>query len=680
MNFLHPNILWFLSLLALPIIIHLFHFRRHKKLYFSSLKFIQSFQEEKKAIKKVKDLLILLFRILAVLFLVLAFAQPYTGTISNSAATSDSLIFLYIDNSNSMSAKGMSGELLSQAKSNAKEIVSQYPASQKFIIASNELNGIQEHTLNQQDALFEIDQINYTPVQRNLNTVINWQREVSSKEKKNNHKLQKINYIILSDFQKDFFHLENIKNDDDGIYNMIQFQPQKISNCYVDSIWFESPVHRINEENELFFRIVNKGNEEIINLEVSIESNDLKKDLFVDIPGKKSSKHSVQLKNTKKGPVFGKIEIRDQMMYWDDIFYFSYTIEPSNEILLIQGEEPEKHVLNALETEPFLKIVEINQKAVNRNLFKNKNLIVLNGITDISSGLTADLVSFSKMGGAIFFIPGENIKTGQINLLLEQLGLPIIMGKRTTDLNTSKVAFDDPFFKSIFEQNDESLNLPYYHQKYSCDYRSNTAIPLMFLRDGSPVFFKSMKQAFAFYSDLSSKSTDLVNKSIFPVICIRITELSKRQSPLYHFIGQNELIAINNTSKSESPIKIKNESSEFIPKILQNGSYQFIDLSGPEAVERLKDGNYSVLLNEFIIPLSLNIDRKESSVNYIEIENIKKSMQAKNIKNVEVDDFSKNMDLSKINLNLPKEYWRICIFIVLTCILSEILISKFWKN
>ena len=276
MNFLHPNILWFLSLLALPIIIHLFHFRRHKKLYFSSLKFIQSFQQEKKAIKKAKDLLILLFRILAILFLVLAFAQPYTGTISDSEAASDSLISLYIDNSNSMSAKGINGELLSQAKSNAKEIISQFPANQKFIIASNELNGIQERTLNQQDALFEIDQINYTPIQRNLNTVMNWQREVSIKEKKNNHKLNKINYIVLSDFQKDFFRLENIKKDDEGHYNMIQFQPQNKSNCFVDSVWFESPVHRINEENELFFRIVNKGNEEIINLELSIESNDLK--------------------------------------------------------------------------------------------------------------------------------------------------------------------------------------------------------------------------------------------------------------------------------------------------------------------------------------------------------------------------------------------------------------------
>ena len=41
------------------------------------------------------------------------------------------------------------------------------------------------------------------------------------------------------------------------------------------------------------------------------------------------------------------IEIRDQMMYWDDLFYFSYNIEPSNNILIINGDDHEEYVANA---------------------------------------------------------------------------------------------------------------------------------------------------------------------------------------------------------------------------------------------------------------------------------------------------------------------------------------------
>ena len=680
MNFLYPNILWFLSLLALPIIIHLFHFRRHKKLYFSSLKFIQSFQQEKKSIKKVKDLILLLFRILAILFLVLAFAQPQTGATGNSKMENESLISIYIDNSNSMSARGINGELLSQAKSNAKKIVSQFPLNQKFIIATNELNGIQERLLDRKEAQFEIDQIKYSPVQRNTGTIMNWQREVYEKEKKSKKTLNNINYILLSDFQSDFFKLDNVQKDQSAKYNFIQLKPQKKSNCYIDSIWFESPVHRINEENELFFRVVNKGKENILNLEVSIKTNDLKKDLFVDLPGNKSSIHSIQIANKKQGAVYGKIEIRDQTIYWDDVFYFSYNVEPANQILIIQGDDPKKHIVSALSTEPFLKITEIDQNAVNRNVFKNKNLVVLNGMTDISSGLTADLVAFSEMGGNLFFVPGETINTDKVNLLLEKLDLPLIIKSSNIKLKANKIALKDPFFKSVFEESNESLNLPFYNRIYESNYKNNTSIPLMFLRNGDPVFFKSLKGSYALYSDLALSSSDLVNKSIFPVICIRIAELAKRNTSLYHFIGQNDLIPLSSSSKSERPIKIKNESSEFIPKIIQRGSYKFIDLSGPEAIERLQDGNYSVLRENFIAPLSLNINRKESSVNYVKIKDIKKTIQSKNIKNIEVNDFSQSFDVSKINLSLPEEYWRICIFFTLICIVSEILISKFWKT
>ena len=137
---------------------------------------------------------------------------------------------------------------------------------------------------------------------------------------------------------------------------------------------------------------------------------------------------------------------------------------------------------------------------------------------------------------------------------------------------------------------------------------------------------------------------------------------------------------MTNQYKAETPIKIKNENTEFIPKIIQNGSYKFIDLSGPEAIEKLKDGNYSIVTDIVIGSLSLNIDRKESSIDYMTIESIKESLKSRSIKNIEVEKFSKNFDISKIKLDLPQEYWRICIFIVIICIISEILISKFWKN
>ena len=140
------------------------------------------------------------------------------------------------------------------------------------------------------------------------------------------------------------------------------------------------------------------------------------------------------------------------------------------------------------------------------------------------------------------------------------------------------------------------------------------------------------------------------------------------------------MIPVSGSYKAEIPIKIKNKRTEFIPKVIQNGSYKFIDLSGPEAIEKLKEGNYSIFTDQPIGSLSLNTDRKESSVDYMSSKSIKTALQQKGIRNINVEKFSKDFDVTKINLNQPREYWRICIFIVLMCVISEILISKFWKN
>ncbi len=641
---------------------------------------MQSLEKEKRSIKKLRDIVLLCCRMLAILFLVLAFAQPYTGNLSNAKGGNDTLVFLYIDNSNSMSARGSAGELLSTSKENAKKLVASFPAGQKFIVSTNELSGIQEKVLSQKEALFEIDKIDYSPIQRNLNTVMNWQKEVSDKEAQNNQKLKKFNYMLLSDFQKDFFTLDNVNEDKNSLYNIIQFTPQNKSNCFVDSVWFESPVHRIKEDNELQFRIVNLGNEDLVNLEVHIQASDYTKDLFIDVPKGKKVTSSVPIRNEKEGPVFGKIEIRDLMMYWDDVFYFSYKVEPSSDILIINGSDQKEQLVKAYETEAFFNIEAVDQNAVNRNLFKNKNLVVLNGITDISTGLSADISSFCEMGGSMFLVPGKNVNSGNINLLLSKMELPMIQGERTVNLKVNRVATKDPFFSNIFEKTDESLNLPYFTKIHAPASPTASSVPLLFLRDETPVLYRSFNNSYALYSDLSLESSDLIHNTLFPVVCIRIAEMAKRTTSLYSDIGQNQLIPLETKYNSEQAVKLKNSKTDFIPKIVQNGSYKFIDLSGPEVTERLREGNYRIVADEVIGHLSLNVNRKESSVELMKTKTMVEEFKRKNITNVQANQFSTSFDVTKINLNLPTEYWRICIFIAIMCVVAEILISRLWKN
>src|SRR5690606_31598102 len=123
MQLLYPGFLYALLVLAIPVLIHLFHFRRFKKVYFSNVQFLKSIQQQQASGKLLKHRLILLSRLAALLFLVLAFARPYIPLTKNQNLQHLTRVSIFIDNSYSMQLQNAKGILLDEARRKAKEIV-----------------------------------------------------------------------------------------------------------------------------------------------------------------------------------------------------------------------------------------------------------------------------------------------------------------------------------------------------------------------------------------------------------------------------------------------------------------------------------------------------------------------------------------------------------------------------
>ena len=125
MQFVNPVFLWGLLFLAVPIIIHLFQFRRFKKIYFSNTSFLQEIKETSQQSRRLKHLLVLLMRLIAVAFLVMAFAQPVIPT-GDKMVTGNRAVSVFIDNSFSMSSMGRDINLLDNARITARDIIQSY--------------------------------------------------------------------------------------------------------------------------------------------------------------------------------------------------------------------------------------------------------------------------------------------------------------------------------------------------------------------------------------------------------------------------------------------------------------------------------------------------------------------------------------------------------------------------
>jgi hypothetical protein len=134
-SFLNPLLLWGLSLIAVPIIIHFFITRRKIVLDWAAYEFVRRALIKKKNRVEKENLLQLLFRILAVAFLALALSRPLFGP-----GRSAEHALLLLDSSYSMQALEDGVPRFDKAKKLAKAWIAEAPLGSTFAVGRVDAN------------------------------------------------------------------------------------------------------------------------------------------------------------------------------------------------------------------------------------------------------------------------------------------------------------------------------------------------------------------------------------------------------------------------------------------------------------------------------------------------------------------------------------------------------------
>ena len=198
-----PLFLIGLVAVAIPVIVHLFNFRRYKKVYFSNVERLEQLQSETRRQSTLRQLLIMFARILAIVFLVLAFARPVIPNRNSAMRSGSNDISIFIDNSFSMESNGGSGTLLEQAKAKAREIVAAYGPTDRFQLMTNDIEGRHFHWLSKDDVLLMIDEVEVSSASMPLSTLLQRQFDFVNTGRSDN----KYAYII-TDFQSSIADFE----------------------------------------------------------------------------------------------------------------------------------------------------------------------------------------------------------------------------------------------------------------------------------------------------------------------------------------------------------------------------------------------------------------------------------------------------------------------------------------
>jgi hypothetical protein len=681
MQFVNPYLLFGLFAVAVPVVIHLFNFRRFKRVYFTNVRFIKDIQLQTQKQSRLKHLIILALRILAVISVVLAFSQPFIPfSAKKSNREAGSAISIYVDNSFSMEAQSDQGQLLDNARVRATEIASAYKPSDLYQILTNDFEGIHQHLGNRDEFSEFLDNVTISPAVKNLSEVQRRQIDLLANAPTRN----KLIYIV-SDFQKATTDIEKFSSDTSIEVFLVPLKANKTPNIFIDSCWFESPVHQAGQNVKLMVRIKNKSAQdyEKVPLKLMINGNQKAVSSF-NLPAGTEIQVVLTYNDKEPGIRFGSIEIIDSPVVYDDKFFFSYTVTNVIPILTIDGGAANIYLSSLLGKDSAFAYMRTPENSVDYSSFAQYRLIILDELKSISTGLAQEVQRFISNGGSVFVIPSADADLNSYNSFLSSLNAPALGDFIKVQQKVAKINLEHPVYRDVFDFIPENIDLPAVFGYYQIGRSARTDQEALLTMQNGDVLLgvQAMGSGFLYLlaSPLDKEYTSLPQHAIFVPTFYKIALLSQPQNHLFYVLGKNERIELRNApTEGDNVIRIKKPGSEleFIPEQTHVGNS-----AGLFVHDQVKEaGNYVVMdqKNE-LMGISFNYDRAESDVTAYTAAELKEMATKAGLKNVTViENTGKNLTTVIEELNLGTRLWKLFIILALVCLAAEVALLRLWK-
>ena len=689
MVFAQPLFLIALSALAIPVIIHLFNFRKYKKVYFTNVRFIAEIKQETKKRSQLKHLLILFSRLLAITCLVMVFAQPYLpSSIRQKKLKGSQAVSIYIDNSFSMEALSAGGRLLDEAKIKAVEIADACKPSDIFQLLTTDFEGRHQRFVNRDEFRTLVDEVKISPAVRSLAEIMKRQEDMLSGARGMNP----VAYVV-SDYQRTTSGFQNLKADTAISWFFVPVVSAKQNNLYIDSAWFDNPVLQPLQPAKLKVRIRNSSDERLEKIPLQLSINNIQKSVasFAIEP---QSEITVVLPftNNAAGIQSGVLTIPDYPVTWDDNFFISYPIAKAVPIFCINGDKPSPFLDALFASDSSFIFKNGGDLQLDFSSFGRYPLIIMNGIKNISSGLKQEISRYVMNGGNILIFPPDKADLNNYNDLLTLFGSPLYTGTDTAHINVSDLNTESLVFRDVFERDasgkitlPDNADLPRVNRHYIMSRATKSATEdLMKLQNGQ-AFLTVTKagkgQVFLSAVPLDDKASNFPKNSVFVPVMYKIAILSVPSYPLFYSLSADNGIEIQNDSlKNHEVYKIKRIGSDFesIPETRSNGSVTHIF---PH--EQIREaGLYTIMEGTRLAQgVAFNYDRRESDLHCYTGDEVNAMLKRSGVKYFAVLK-GKQVSLAKQihDINQGTPLWKYFVLGVLAFLLTEIILIRLWKE
>ncbi|BAO77228.1 BatA domain-containing protein [Winogradskyella sp. PG-2] len=641
MQFKHPELLYALFLLVIPILIHLFQLRRFQKVQFTNVKFLKSVKLQTRKSSQLKKWLTLISRMLLLACAIIAFAQPFIPNTDDFNEVQETVI--YLDNSFSMQAKGSNGTLLNEA---IQDIINTLPEDETISFFTND-DTYRNTTVKALKN--DLIQLSHSPSQLNYEAAYLKGKQLFSKNGGSTK-----NLILVSDFQQNSNPL-SFEADSTLQLRLVQPKSNLSSNISIDSLYISNTSAKTLDIN------VSLSNQSapIDNVSISLFNNDellAKNSVTVN----KETEASFTIPNNSV--INGKLIIDDAGLQYDNTFYFNINEKLKIKVLAINNNTDDSF-LKRIYTEDEFDFKSFNLSTLNFNLIPNQNLIVLNEIEEVSSALQTALNTFKKDGGSILIIPSSKISLESYNQLFKNNLISIYNTIITSKTRITSINYDHPLLVNTFYSKVTNFQYPNVDISYRFSSNSNSVLSY---EDGTP-FLVGNDKFFAFSSALNNTNSNFKNSQLIIPVLYNIGLQSLKLSKLYYTIGKPNSIAIQTSIGQDDILTLNSEATSVIP--LQKTYSKAVVLETedfPNTAGILNVMNKNTALQN----LSFNFNRNESRLNYYDLSTL----------DTVTTDSSLEATINTIKSSTTiNALWKWFVIFALVFLIIEILLLKYLK-
>ncbi len=653
MQFNHPEILALLLVLIIPILIHLFQLQRFKKEAFTNVKFLRQIELESRKSSRIKKLLILASRLLALTCLILAFAQP---VMKKTDGQENRKTIIYLDNSLSMQAADNNGsELLQNTKRILIDELQSFPGDFALITNDKIQENLQSDLLRQ-----ELTRITYYPVRKDLSQIF-----LEAETITDNERYAGSDVYIFSDFRTSTYEIDTLPKRDRNRYYLIPVRPDRFQNLSLDSLWISA-----FDRNELKISgRIQAQNIDEENLSVSLVLNGQlfgKSSVSIDKGNDATVEFSVPPETMGNGAMI----FSDPRLGFDNSLFFTLP-EPIKPKVLVIGDY--SNYIQRIYTSDSFELTFQELSNLNQGEIQDYDLIVLNELDKVPAPLIKSLNPYVQEIGNLVIIPSAQPDLASYQSIFSALGIGRVSSEFERQKTIISVSDDHPFFNNVFKGEVNNFDYPEATYGIETDFRSSA--PLISFDDGSPFASEipvGKNRVFWISSPLKGEQSNFRDSPLIVPLFYNFSLPENQADGVYTIIGRANELQVSNDSLSGNALKITNGKEEYIP--LQKNTSKEVQLFTKDYP--LLPGVYQVVDQSRVLSEeAFNYDRELIRRGYTNLNRLAEGSNQIKLLSTPEEGLRELNDMFS-----SRSLWQLFTIFALIFLVLEMLIQKFFKN